>query len=301
MHILRIVVTSDFILKGKSKVHLWIVVPVFNRPNSIHTLISQLLSQTYRQFKIVVVDHGTERIDFTEFNDARLLVLKKSSELWWTGAVNAGIKEIMEDVDADDHILLMNDDTMVEEYYLESLIAAASNNLNTIIGSTCVHKDTGKIFYTSRNLNKMRARFLSPHRGHNINNLDLAGLYESDILSGRGMLIPFAVIKKIKGFDDERLPHYGADYEFSWRAKKHDYRLVCATNCRVYTQNRDDRLYQYGSSFKEFITNKKKPGNFPTIINFSFVCFGRCYATYYIGINLGRHLLSYIKRFFIRR
>ena len=286
-------------LKEKGK--LWIVVPVFNRAHSIYALIGRLLSQTYRQFKILVVDHGTEDIDFSKFNDARLLVLKRSANLWWTGAVNAGIKEIMEDIDKDDYILLINDDIMVEEDYLENLITTARNNPDTIIGSTCIHKDTGKIFYTSRILCKMRARFLSPHRDQHIDNLDTTGLYESDILSGRGMLIPFAVFKDINGFDEERLPHYGADYEFSWRAKRHDYRIVCATNCRVFTQNRDDKLYQYRSSFKEFITNKKKPGNFPAIINFSFVCFGRCYATYYVCINFGRHLLSYIKRFLIRR
>jgi GT2 family glycosyltransferase len=46
-----------------------------------------------------------------------------------------------------------------------------------------------------------------------------------DFLSGRGTLIPVEAFQEIGLYDFVRLPHYGADYEFSHRAKKKGYSL----------------------------------------------------------------------------
>jgi GT2 family glycosyltransferase len=47
-----------------------------------------------------------------------------------------------------------------------------------------------------------------------------------DVLSGRGTLIPVEVFQKIGLYNFKRLPHYGADYEFSHRANIKGYRLL---------------------------------------------------------------------------
>lgn len=54
---------------------LWIIIPIFNRKEHIHVLLHELLRQTYGSFKVVVVDHGTEKIDFSWIVDERIEII----------------------------------------------------------------------------------------------------------------------------------------------------------------------------------------------------------------------------------
>jgi hypothetical protein len=55
-----------------------------------------------------------------------------------------------------------------------------------------------------------------------------------DVLPGRGTLVPVSVFQQIGNFNVKMLPHYGADYEFSVRAKRAGYRLVVSHKAKVY-------------------------------------------------------------------
>jgi len=284
----------------KKETTIWIVVPAFNRADKICSFINQILPQTFQSFKLIIVDHGTVDIDYSIFDDSRIVVLKENPELWWTGATNRGVKYVIkESISVSDFVLIINDDVHVKEDYLESLVDVGMNCSDAIIGSICINSETDKIIYAGFSLNKVRAKFVPKYSNCRLNQIS-ADLIPSDVLPGRGVLIPFIVFKSMGFFNESQLPHYGADFEFFWRARKNGFELMTAANCQVFTQSKDDTLYRYKSSFKEFIANKKKPGNLPVVINFSFLCFSRCYAVYYIGINFIRHLLSYIKRFFAR-
>jgi GT2 family glycosyltransferase len=249
---------------------------------------------------LIAVDHGTRSIDESRYRNSFTVFLRVSSNLWWTGAINRGLEYVFKWGHEDDFVLIINDDVTFHPDYLENLMACGKENRDTLVGSVCEERGLRNRIRAELKLSAVMAKFKARHSDRELAKMENRML-DSDILSGRGMLIPFLVFRDIGSFDEDGLPHYGADSEFSWRARKHGYKVVCATKCRVFTQDKDDRVYQYGSSFREFITNKKKPGNFSTVVNFSFVCFGRFYAAYYISINFGRHLLSYIKRFVIRR
>lgn len=277
---------------------IWIIVPVFDRPDKIYSLINQMLLQTYHQYNLLIVDHGTKKIDFTSFKDPRLMVVRANSNLWWTGAINAAIRSIMSHTDDTDYLLLINDDVNIDEDYLKNLVAVAEDNPDTIIGSTCIDQDTNRIIYTNRIFDKVSAKFVSPHRNQYADELSKrAKEYESHLLYGRGMLIPFKVIKFTGLFDEKHLPHYGADSEFSWRARKQGFKLICSLDCQVVTRRREELLDQFQGSLLTFLTNKKKPGNLHALVNLSFLCFNSFYAVYFIFINLIRQGLSYSRRF----
>lgn len=111
------------------------------------------------------------------------------------------------------------------------------------------------------------------------------------------MLIPISVFAVTGLFNERRLPHYGADSELSYRAKKHGFNLACSMNCKVLTKKKgEEALYQFKSNFLKNIANKRKPGNFSALVNFSFLSFPFYYAAYFILLNLSRDILSHIKR-----
>ncbi len=282
---------------------LWIVVPVFNRPDATYHFIAQCLSQTYQAFRLVVVDHGTSPIDGgSAFDDARLTVLGESSDLWWTGAVNAGIRYVLEQsTSTDDLVLVINDDVHIDEDYLDSLVQAALRSPATILGSVCVRSHTDQIIFAGVSLQRARARFRPSLRAsHTVSALP-EYLIPTDVLPGRGMLVPLKVFKEIGLFDEERLPHYCADHEFSWRARQRGFRLAVSPQCIVGTERKAPPIVTASTTLREFLYSQSKCGNLPAAAGFANLCFSRPYALYYTGAQLMRYCLSYAKRWLIYR
>ena len=58
---------------------------------------------------------------------------------------------------------------------------------------------------------------------------------ESDLLSGRGTLIPVEAFRKFGMYDVDRFPHYAADEDFSLMCKRNGYRLLVAVKAVVYS------------------------------------------------------------------
>lgn len=279
---------------------IWIIVPVFNRSNEIHNFLKDLFSQTYTKFQVVVVDHGTKNIDFSSVNDSRLKVIVYSPDLWWTAAINRGLEYALERKEEDDLILIINDDVSLFPDYLEKVVTVSTKLPDAIIGSVTVDKTTDVVLNSDARLNRCRAGYDSSWNGKKIDDIK-DELIKSDMLSGRGMLIPESVIKKIGLFNEWELPHYGADNEFTWRAKKNGIEVFCSKSCIVNTLPKEASLYSYKRNFKDFAFEKKKPGNLAVISTMAYLCFSKRYAFYYVGINFIRFLKSYIKQYVMSR
>lgn len=274
---------------------LWIIVPVFDRHEISVKFIRQILRQNFGEFRIVVIDHGTRPLDICGVDDSRIVVLRRSPNLWWTGAVNEGVKYVIAESKCDqDLVLIINDDVQFEHTYLQSLVRIAIDHPKMIIGSMCVYSDTGVIKNAGLSLHRLRARFVSHHAGRPPSEVS-EPLLSTDVLPGRGMLVPLTVFARIGLFDQEHLPHYGADNEFSWRAKKQGFTLVVATKSVVATQRRRPRTAESTTTFLSFITDKRKSGNLPAVAAFASLCFSRPYAIYYTGVHFMRCTFSFLK------
>jgi GT2 family glycosyltransferase len=248
----------------------------------------------------VVVDHGTEKINFSSFSNSKLHVIRHSSDLWWAGAINKGIGFALSKKEKSDLILIINDDVSLRPDYLENIVNASIKYPDSIIGSASVDKKTGIILNADAKLKPFAARLKSSWKGKKIDEIK-DDYVKSDVLPGRGMQIPDSVIRKIGLFNDEDLPHYGADTEFTWRAKLNGIDVLCSKNCRVFTLPKEDSLYQHKKKLEDFFCENKKPGNLITIKKMASLCFSKRYAIYYTWINFIRLLMAYVKRFFIRK
>ena len=76
---------------------IYIIIPVHNRMEFTRQCLNSLTQQTYRKFKIIVVDDGSS-------DETRVMIQKEFSEvdllhgdgnLWWTGATNFGVKHVL--------------------------------------------------------------------------------------------------------------------------------------------------------------------------------------------------------------
>ncbi|MRX63331.1 glycosyltransferase family 2 protein [Maribacter luteus] len=212
---------------------IYIVIPVFNRWQFTKACVQNLLGQSYKDFKIVIVDDGStdgtsEKLT-VEFPEVK--VLQGDGSLWWTGGINKGISYALEN--GATHVLSLNNDTLPTADYLEQLVLASKKKPNALIGSTGIDAETKEINFCGERIQWLTDSMLVLK--DSLDEKDEKGLLEVTHFPGRGLLIPIAVFEAIGLFDKEHFPHYMADYDFTFRARKAGFAIYCCLEARLGT------------------------------------------------------------------
>ncbi|MEC7804073.1 MAG: glycosyltransferase [Pseudomonadota bacterium] len=276
--------------EGSSLPKAWVVTTVFNRNESVAKYLACLDRQSFRNFSLVLVDHGTQPLSLDIKFPEYVTLLRGSSEMWWTGAVNTGIRYLLEseDVADQDIIILQNDDSIFGPEFVESLVSAASTE-QAVIGSVAINATTGRILHASLKFNKMRARYDYLHYGKPINEL-ADKLYESDVLKGRGVAYPVRVVRRI-GLLDESLPHYKSDHEWAHRAKTMGYGVYVIPGAISETVLDTQKQVSSDAPFLSLwrvLVSRRSPKNIVDTVKFFFICFRPIPATYYCLVDISR-------------
>lgn len=120
-----------------------IIVPVYNVENYIHRCIDSILTQTYRDFELILVDDGSPDncgaiCDEYSAKDGRIVVIhQKNGGL--SAARNAGIDWVFANSDSEWLTFVDSDDWIHPEYLERLLSAAISNNVGL---SICAYSRT---------------------------------------------------------------------------------------------------------------------------------------------------------------
>lgn len=201
---------------------LWVVIPVHNRVALTRKCLEALRSQTDPDFTVLVVDDGsrdgTSEMIASEF--PAVLVLAGDGNLWWSGAVNTGIRLALSKGAA--QVLLLNDDTEPSSDFIERIVAHGHQCGRCLLVARGVDIETGETCYSGERVDWLRAEFVAiePPGGQ------LHGLHDATHLPGRGLLVPAAAFEEVGLFDAARFPQTAADYDFSQRAARLGYRLA---------------------------------------------------------------------------
>lgn len=250
---------------------IYIIIPVFNRLHFTKHCIDSLLTQHYKHYTIIVVNDGStdNTADYIRSKYKDVILLQGSGNLWWTGATNMGVEKALElSTAAGDFILTLNNDLEVNEHYLESLVAAAQKNQPALIGSVSVDiNKIEKVHFAGTLWSATTAKY-RPAVSKKLSYSELLKMGETihtDLLPGRGVLIPINVFREIGLYDFASFPHYMADEDFAVRAKKPGYKLLVATKAVVYNHVNETGLKKQAKNFKFFkdvFTSIKSPVNF---------------------------------------
>ena len=98
-----------------------VIIPNYNGKHFMEPCMEALAAQTYRDFKILVVDNasrdGSVELIRERYPDTELMVMEEN--LGFSGAVNAGIRK------ADTpYVLLLNNDTRVDRDFVGEMVKA---------------------------------------------------------------------------------------------------------------------------------------------------------------------------------
>ena len=285
---------------------IYIVIAVFNRWNFTKPCLESLQNQTDQNFKVVVVDHGStdSTSEYITEYFPKTILLKGDKSMWWTAATNLGVKYALEN--GADFILTLNNDLEVAPDYISKLLIASKANSNSIIGSVAVDIDNkNSIVYAGIKWNSWFAKYHAVE----INGLpykkfsEKYEIIETDLLPGRGTLIPTEVFRSIGLFNEKNFPHYMADEDLSLRARKIGFKCFVSTSAVVYSHYQETGLVTNTKKaprgikfFKESLTSIKSPNNIA--VRWSWARLNGSIPLLYFSIDFSRVLASLIIKSF---
>lgn len=244
---------------------IYTIVPVHNRINKTVKCINSIYSQNRKDIKIIIVDDAsadnTKSIVNEKYPD--VIVLNGTGSLFWTGAIKFGVNYVLSICNDNDWILLANNDvefdngcidklvTLSEKYNRKIIASALSVDLkdkNTVVKSGTIVK-SWFFNWNCQILNNC-----------NISNVRSKEEIEANLLTGRCLLHPVEIFKKIGNYNSEKLPHYGGDDEFTARARFAGYKLFVLPSAIVFLDQDNSHRRKEGF-FQEHFVNVKSSTN----------------------------------------
>lgn len=235
---------------SKNGPDVFCVIPTFNRVESLKNIIKLLDQQTYRSFKIIVVDDGSSdgtREYLEKLAKDKIIVLRGNGHLWWGGAAAMGIDYVVKNLKRIRFVLLLNDDSVVDANYLEEMVKdSENNNCAAVISPQCALGERS-ISFTGYKLSYKKLEFYQT-KGKDI-----------DATVGRGLLIPISIIHKVGNIKYHLFPHYMGDVEYTARIKEKGYPLVVSKNGKMYSDlNESDIDIQSRGEFVSYMHLRSK-------------------------------------------
>lgn len=223
---------------ANSNSDLLIVITDFNGSAQTRRCLNALRASQDRNFRILVVDHGTDGRTRTMLDAEcpEAIHIEGSPDLWWAGATNLGIRAAL--ARGASAIMLLNNDGYVTPETIGLLLELAQEQPDAIIAPIQRDWRSGHITAINPRSNFLLgfptipgSRRLSPA-------MAAQALLPVDlIIGGRGVILPVSVLDRLGLFDEEALPHYGADHDFYLRARRHGIPLYVATGAFVDIDN----------------------------------------------------------------
>ena len=286
------------------KPKLSVVIPAFNGLDQLRQCLKALSFEKHHEFETIVVDHGTNDVitDVLSTQFPEVDFLRGSSEIWWTGATNLGVKHAL--AKGSDIIMLLNHDCYVQADTISKLLQHAAYNPGCIIAPTQYDITTGRVIIGATCIFTLGFPTIIPPAWW------YRYLYSSTlvptrlIIGGRGVVIPASIFEETGYFDENGLPQYNADHDFYRRCVKRGVRLFVSTDTRVYVNdemsssaNKTDNLSYAG--FRETLTSRRSHRNLRDLyVLFSKHCSPRSLAAIGVALNLARYSTIYLYIYF---
>jgi GT2 family glycosyltransferase len=218
------------------------IIPVRNRKEITKRCLEYLDDQDYPALHIIIVDDGST--DGTgEYLEQcmrpNLTVLKGDGNLWWGGAMHMGMKFVSGLANDRDYILMLNDDVRIEKNYVSILVNESMKNVGSVVGSVNRDESTGYIIDCGYQIDFWRMRILLLH--------GIAG-ETVDAMSGRGVLLPYAIVRCVGIVRPKLFPHYLSDLDYTSRIRQSGCRLIVSLKAAVFvsSESSDKKIREKG-------------------------------------------------------
>jgi GT2 family glycosyltransferase len=277
--------------------NLYIVMPVHNRKAFTKECLLSLRKQTVQEFATVVIDDGSSdgTGEMIQGQFPEVVLLKGDGNLWWAGATNFGIRYALDR--GARYILTLNDDTLVEPTFIQTMVSWSQRNPSALLGALAVDLDTRKTIYAGEVINWLTASY-RPASDPKFAK-EITGLQEATHYAGRGLLIPARVFHEIGLFDAEHFPQTLADYDFTHRARKAGFKVYCTHAAKILIRTSESgavklRVEKSWSHYWSHLLGIKGAGNLKYFTLYAVRNCPRKYLPLFLPIGLLRRVFGYL-------
>ncbi|WCL51261.1 glycosyltransferase family 2 protein [Leptospira sp. GIMC2001] len=245
---------------------LYILLPIHNRINVTKKIINCLVDQKFKEFQLVLIDDGSTdgSSDYVKSKINNVIVIKGKGDWWWGGSLHQGYKWLIKNkIGSENNILILNDDVVFENDFLQIGNNLIDSNPDSLILSYDYDLETGNLLDSGSNINWEKLIF------KNAESID-----EINILSTRGLFFKMKVFYEIGGFHPFLIPHYQSDYEFTHRAYRKGFKLLSFPELKIKEDSKQTGIRDRVKGLKGFYINHfSKKSNFYQLSWTSFVWF----------------------------
>lgn len=233
-----------------------IVLVNYGQPELTYKCMTSIINSSYNNISIYIIDNNSQdsrsKYIFEKISYSQVHVIFSDVNNGFSAGNNIGIEAALKE--SVDYVMLLNNDTEIDKYMIENLIAYADKS--TILSPKMYYYDQpNKIWFAGGKVDRLRGTF--NHIG--TNKLDV-GQYnmikDIPVTTGCCMLIPTDIIRDI-GLLDEKFFMYCEDSEYSLRAIDAGYRIRFIPKAVLWhkvssTSNPTSKMYVYYTNRNRF-------------------------------------------------
>lgn len=277
---------------------IFIVILNYNSEKDTEECLDSLLKIKTSGFLVnaIVIDNSENKFDLDVIKYKKINIKKIDTlkNLGFSGGMNTGIKHSLNE--GADYVLVMNNDTIVAENFIQELFNFSEKNSNAGIVAPKIyfakghefHKDKyedaelGKVIWYAGGIMDWN-NVIGKHRGvDEVDKGQFDDVMTTDFTSGCAMLIKKEVFENI-GFFDEKYFLYYEDADLCIRAKKAGYKIYFVPGSVIWHKNAGSAGGS-GSKLQEYYITRNR------------LLFGNRYAPLRSRIALNREGLSLVFR-----
>ena len=189
--------------------------------------INSVLKSSYKNFKIILIDNESQNSFPDEINKSeKIQIIKNENNEGFSKANNQGIKYSIKN--GFDYVLLLNNDTLIKNDLIDSLIQQSSTLNQKIIQPLILNYDGSKIWNAGGKINNIFGTFETLKKGKSFKNFK-SDKNLTDWFTGCCVLIKVEIFNHV-GYFDERFFAYYEDVDYSIRLKKMGYSIFLMTD-----------------------------------------------------------------------
>ncbi len=198
-------------------IKVFIIVLNFRGSNDTKECIHSILSSSYKNYEIIVVDNFSGDGSVPAIKEAfpDITILETESNLGYAGGNNVGIKHALEkDADA---VLVLNNDTVLAKNCLKEFVKASSQFPNSALGGRVYYYDEPEVLQHFGGMwNKKKGKFINVPNQKFDPNLP----QNLDFVTGCALFIPRKILEEVGLFEESFFLYYEEiDWCFQVRKK----------------------------------------------------------------------------------
>jgi len=199
-----------------------VIIVSYNGKTLLDKCLESLFKVNYDNFEVILVDNNStdETIDFITKNYPSVILIKLDSNKGFAEPNNIGAK-----IAKGEHLLFLNNDTIVTPTFISELVKVIENDTKVAICQSLLLKLDGSVDSSGDFIDTLGIVYNSKTKTNEIREISSA--------RGASMLVRSSIFKKLDGFDEKFFVSF-EDVDLGWRTWILGYRVFLVPKSIVY-------------------------------------------------------------------